>query len=215
MSKNIAIAIDVETGSANAQTTQICSIGAIAVDTAKLEILPNTEFYSLAKPEKPEEIEEEALKVNKLKMDDLMKAPSEKTVWTNFVDYLKRYKTSNTHWGNVPLIGYNHINFDLIIFDRMCVKYGQVDKNGEQNLYHRVDKYDMIDDIRKWLVRTGKIERAKFDIVREYMGMEPDAAHNALSDAKDAAKLFIRFTKLYRELSNRIPFQGAFADGRV
>jgi hypothetical protein len=33
--------------------------------------------------------------------------------------------------------------------------------------------------------------------------------------AKDAAKLFIRFTKLYRELSNRIPFQGAFADGRV
>jgi hypothetical protein len=97
----------------------------------------------------------------------------------------------------------------------MCVKYGQVDKNGEQNLYHRVDKYDMIDDIRKWLVRTGKIERAKFDIVREYMGMEPDAAHNALSDAKDAAKLFIRFTKLYRELSNRIPFQGAFADGRV
>lgn len=213
MSKNVAIAIDTETGSKYAHTTQLCSIGAVAVDLSKMEMIPNTEFYSLVKPEKPEEIEEEALKVNKLKMEDLMKAPSEKTVWHNFVDYIKKYKTSNTHWGNPPFIGYNHINFDLIIFDRMCKKYGQVDKNGEQNLYHRVEKYDMIEDIRKWLVYTGKLESARFDVVRPFLGMEPDAAHNALSDAKDAAKLYMRFTKLYKELAIRIPFEGAFANG--
>ena len=212
MSKNVAISVDLETSSSNPRTTQMLSIGAVAVDLNKLEIIPSTEFYSLVKPEVPEDVQAEALAVNKLKMEDLMQAPSEKTVFNNFVDYCKKYKGANTHWGNVPLIGYNHISFDLIILDRLCTKYSVVDKEGVQNLYHRRDKIDMMHDIYRWLGSTGKTNSISFDNIRTYMGMKADSAHNALSDAKDAAKLYIRFFKLYKELSNRIPFADAFAN---
>lgn len=231
MSKTVAIAIDTETGSKYAHTTQLCSIGAVAIDMQKLEIIPNTEFYSLVKPEDESKLEPEALAVNKLKVEDLRLAPSEKTVWSNFIDYVKRYKSSNNHWGNPKFIGYNHINFDLIIFDRLCSKYGNTDKEGIQNLYHRRDKIDMINDIYRWLGFTDKLQSISFDTVREYMGMKTDPkvieimrnkfnytdseklAHNAFSDAYDAGKLYIRFFKLYKELSTRIPFENAFNDG--
>lgn len=231
MSKSVALAMDFETGSKYAHTTQLCSVGAVAVDLIKLEIIPGTEFYSLVKPEDESKLEPEALAVNKLKVEDLRKAPSEKTVWTNFVDYVKKYKSSNSHWGNPKFIGYNHINFDLIICDRLCTKYGITDKEGIQNLYHRRDKIDMLGDIYRWLGFTDKLQSISFDTVREYMGMTTDPKvieimrtkfgctdteklnHNAFSDAYDAAKLHIRFFKLYKELSNRIPFEGAFAGG--
>lgn len=213
MSKSVIIAVDVETGSADPHTTQLCSIGAVAVDTQKLEIIHGSEFYSLVKPEVPEQIQAEALAVNKLKLEDLLKAPSEKTVFNNFVDYAKKHKSGNTHWGLPSFCTYNGIAFDLIILDRLARKYGHVDKDGKQNIWHRRDQIDLMHHVYAWLGYTGKVNSISFDNIRTYLGMQADQAHNSLSDAKDTAKLFIRFFKLYKELSNRIPFKDAFLNG--
>ena len=212
MSKNYAISFDLETGSADPYTTQICSIGAVAIDMNKLEIVTGSEFHQLVKPEDESLIQAEALAVNKLTLEELRKAPSEKIVWEGFVDYVKKYRSSNTHWGAPMFTGFNIINFDLVISDRMAKKYKNVDKDGRQNIWHRRDQIDMIHQVYCWLGHPQQITSISFDNVREFLGMKPDQAHNAVSDAKDAAKLFIRFFKLYKELSNRIPFKGAFAN---
>lgn len=213
MSKNIVICVDSETGSVDPHTAQLCSIGAVAVDTQKLEIVSGSDFYSLLKPEDPSKIEQGALDVNKLTMEELMKAPSEKTVWNNFIDYTKKYKSGNTHWGLPPFCTYNGISFDLIIFDRMAKKYGNVDKDGRQNVWHRRDQIDLIHHTYAWLGYTGQVNSISFDNVRTFLGMKAESqAHHALSDAKDTAKLFIRFFRLYKELATRIPFKDAFSE---
>lgn len=213
MAKNYAISIDLETGSADAYSTQICSIGAVAIDMSKLEIVHGSEFYSLVKPEDESGIQAEALAVNKLTLEELLTAPSEKMVWGNFVDYVKKYRSSNTHWGAPIFTGYNIINFDLVILDRVAKKYKNVDKDGRQNIWHRRDQIDMIHQVYSWLGYTQQVNSISFDNVRDFLGMQADQAHNALSDAKDAAKIFMRFFKLYKELALRIPFKGAFANG--
>lgn len=213
MSKSVVICVDSETSSVDPYTTQLLSLGAVVVDTQKLEIIEGSDFYSLLKPEDPDKVEQGALDVNKLKMEDLLKAPSEKTVWNNFADYARKYKSGNTHWGLVPFVTYNGLAFDLIIFDRMAKKHGHTDKDGRQNIWNRRDQIDMMHHVYSWLKFPGQLDSVSFDNVRKFLGMTADQAHNSLSDAKDTAKLFIRFFKLYKELSVRIPFVNAFNNG--
>lgn len=213
MSKNYAICFDLETGSADPYTTQVCSIGAVAIDMNKLDIVHGSEFYSLMKPENESAIEAEALAVNKLTLEELRKAPSEKIVWGSFVDYVKKYRSSNTHWGAPIFTGYNIINFDLVILDRLAKKYKNVDKDGRQNIWHRREQIDMIHQVYCWLGYTQQVNSISFDNVRSYLGMQADQAHNAVSDAKDAAQLFIRFFRLYKEFNTRVKFKDSFANG--
>ena len=213
MAKKFAISLDLETGSKDPLTTQLCSVGAVAIDMNKLEIVRGSEFYSKVKPENESLIEAEALAVNKLTLEELRKAPSEKIVWGSFVDYVKKYRSSNTYRGAPIVTGYNIINFDLIILDRLAHKYKNLDKDGRQNVWHRREQIDMIHQMYCWFKQTQQVNSVSFDNMRDYLGMIPDEAHNALSDAKDTAKLFIRFLKLYKELIGRIPFKGSFTNG--
>ena len=201
---------DTETSSVNPEICQVLSIGIVMVHPKKLEIVEGGEFYSLIQPEDVSTIEPEALKVNKLNLDDLAKAPKLETVWKNFLAFMKQYKTSNNSWGLPISAGYNIINYDNIIMSRLAKRFGTVTKDGRPDIFHPRDTFDCMCHMFHWLECRDDIKSYSFDNIRKLFGIKQDNAHNALSDAKDAAKLMIRLLKFYRTYSPKMKFDGCF-----
>ena len=87
---SIYLMYDTETGSRNPNTTQAIQLACIAIEPRSLEIIPNSEFESLIKPEFDEikckelgidPLEDQALAVNGKTREELAKAPQLKVVW--------------------------------------------------------------------------------------------------------------------------------------
>lgn len=204
------ICYDYETSSVNPETTQALSLGAVAINPRTLEIKPNSDFYSLIRPEKPEEVEAGALAVNKLSMDDLMKAPSIDVVWTDYVKYVEQFNWKKTSWTAPIQTGYNLRAFDAIITRRLCERFGQF-KDGKQTLFSNFASFDLLDDIWRWFDDSNEIKNRKLDTVREYLGIDASQAHNALIDCKQTAEILCRFLKLYRTLFKKVKLKDSFA----
>jgi hypothetical protein len=51
------------------------------------------------------------------------------------------------------------------------------------------------------------------DYLRDYLGMSSEKSHDALQDVKDTANILIRFLVMQRNLSKKIKFEKAFANG--
>ena len=207
MNNNYYVFWDTETSSIDPNVAQILSLGAVAVDPRRLEIIEDSEFYTLVKPEDEATIEPKALEVNKLKLEDLRQAPTIETAWKSFVSYLDKYKKGKNKWGRPIAGGYNIVGYDLIIAERLNNKFGLKD------LFHPRDKLDVMQDMFRWTESNAEITSLSFDNMRQWLGMSQeskDNAHNALSDAKDAAYLGIRLLNLYRNV--KVRFANAFAN---
>jgi len=195
---------DTETSSIDPKTTQILSIGAVIVDPKKLEIIPDSEFYSMVKPEDVARIEAKALEINKLELSILDKQPTIDIVWKNFAKYTEKYRKEKGVWGGPVSCGYNISKFDEVIANRMNERF------GINNMFHPTHQLDVMLDILRWRHQED-IKSISFDNMRKYMGMISAGAHNSLQDSKDAAALGIKFLKLYRSI--KIRFQDAFSNG--
>lgn len=192
---------DTETSSIDPNTTQVLSIGCVMVNPRKLEIIPNSEFYSLVKPTNEATVEAQALEKNKLKLEDLREAPELSVVWPTFARYLDGYKKEKTKWGCPVQCGYNITEFDSIIAKR----YNQQFNIGE--MWHPFHSIDVMLDLLRWR-HNENIRSISFDNTRKYMGMSAEGAHNSLQDAKDSATLGIKFLLLYRSIKPR--FENCF-----
>src|SRR3990167_2006650 len=90
--------LDLETGSRNKHTTQPLQLAAVIVDGRKLKVVDK--FQSLIRPLATNDatakgldpIEDEALKVNGLNIEDLAKAPDLKSVWESFVSFVEKWQ---------------------------------------------------------------------------------------------------------------------------
>lgn len=191
MITNTLIIYDFETSSTDIDTTQILSIGAVAVDPRKLEVIASSEFYSLVQPEDEKTVQPKALEVNKLTLDELRKAPVIDVVWKNFAGYVGNY--GKTLWKKPIPGGFNISGFDNPICRRMNARF-------KTELWHPFLYYDVLDDIKRWTWNNPEIKSMSFDNIRKWMGMPSEGAHNALQDSKDAATLAIRFLKLYESI---------------
>lgn len=210
---NTLISYDFETDGINPEICQPLSLGAVAIHPKKLEIIEGSEFYSLIKPEEPDKVNLEALKINKLDMDELMQAPSLSAVWNNFTSYIKQYKSGSNIWGLPIQAGYNVVSYDKVIIDRLARKFGTVDKEGRPQVFHPRDCFDAIHHVFAHL-ESSEIRSYSFDNMRDFLGMKSTGqAHNALSDSQDAAKLIIRLLNYYRKLNSAEKFKGAFVNG--
>jgi inhibitor of KinA sporulation pathway (predicted exonuclease) len=99
------------------------------IDGRKLEIFPNSSFCSYIKPVFDEEeckrlgldpVTEEILDITHTTMSQLKEAPSCKSVWSEFCQYINRYNPKKTKW-NAPIkAGMNICKYDSIIIDRIC-----------------------------------------------------------------------------------------------
>jgi len=214
VSKNIIIHYDLETTSANPHTTQPIEIAAVAIDNRTLEIIPNSEFYSLIKPiEDPEEqtklglgqIEQGALDVNKKTMEELRIAPALKSVWKSFEKYVMGFNASGKKWDAPILSGYNNQGFDDIILNRIAGpvwKYGPWDEDRKScPLFHPIYNLDVMKLLYPWFDSSYEISNFKMDTFRSFFGLSMEGAHSADKDVKDQAEILIRLMKLTRKYS--------------
>lgn len=224
MPKDLII-FDMETGSANPYTCQVTQIAAIALDgrTFKFKGSFNSEVFAETDDEKAlelglEPIQEGALKVTGKTRENISKAPEMKYVWSKFVDFVNKYNYNKTTWFAPIPCGYNIINFDMPIINRLCQQFGNVDKTGRQNIFSPIFKIDVMDIIYSWTESDPDIKSVSLDKIREITGLSKENAHDALKDVKDTANLLILFMKTQRELYQKLLSQklpGAFSNGKL
>ena len=212
-----------ETGSRNPARTQPVQIAAVAIHGRKLTLQPNGTFESLIRPIFDDDdalemgldpLEDEALAVNGKTREELAKAPSAKTVWKKFTNFVNNYNFKGTPYYAPIAAGYNIVGFDMPIVQRMCQMYGPTDKKtGKQSLFNKIHRIDVMDNVWMWMENNADVKSLSMDSMRDLFGMSKENAHDALQDVKDTANLMIKFMKLHRRIAPKIKFEKAFADG--
>lgn len=214
---------DFETCSANPKTTQPLQLAAVMIDGRRLE--PISEFVSFIKPVVDvdeqqrlglDNIQEEALKKNKITPEQYMSAPDCRTVWSMFCDWVAQYNYKKDRWFAPIKAGYNNNNFDDIIVDRLCCrspyKFGPIEtKYDREGLFHPIHNIDLMKIVFQWFENNYNVKSLSFDSLRNYMGMSDAKAHDALFDSKQGSELLIKFLKLTRDFSKKVKFEKAFA----
>jgi len=217
------IVFDFETGSRNPHKTQPTQIAALALDGRNLAVKGsfNSEIKPILDDDKAiaagvDPIEDGALKVTGKNREDLAKAPSLKSVWSKFTKFVDNYNwKKDAFFAPIP-VGYNIIGFDMIIINRLCQQFGPWDdKRGEQKVFSKVRKVDLMDNIFMWTEGDPSIKSISMDSLRELMGLSKDNAHDALQDVKDTANIFIKMLKTHRAVYQNIEFEKAFAKGNL
>lgn len=215
-----------ETGSRNPHKTQLTQISAVVLDPRSLDIVPggifNTEVKPIFDDAKAVElnldpVEQEALDLTHKTRDRLEKAPTVDVVWPDFVNFVTRYKRGggkSSNWDNPIAAGFNITNFDNVIVNRMCQKYGPFDeKYSSQKIFHPIHSIDLLHDFFRW-TDNSKINdnnSLSLDSIRKWLGMPMDGAHDALNDVLDCAEILKRFLMKYRFFFEKTKFAGAMA----
>lgn len=223
MNMNTYIIFDFETSGKNPFRCQPTQIAAIALHSNKLTVEPNGIFNSEICPIFDDEkaiaagydpVEEEALKITKKTREQLEKAPSLDIVWQKFVEFVNKFNYKKSSFTAPVPCGYNIIGYDMPIIQRMCEKFGQVDKTGRQNLFNPIFKIDLMDLVFTWTENNPEIKSIKLTTMCEYFGLPTDSidgAHDALQDVKNTGNILIRFLKYQRALAEKTKFEKSFA----
>lgn len=145
------ICYDWETAGANPHTCQPIQIAAVAIDGRTLKLKDNGKFESMISiipDDKVEDygldpVEQKALDVNKKTLEEIQKAPSLKTVWAQFCEWVNGFNYKGDRWSAPIRSGYNIMGFDDIICDRimrghlnkrLVLKEKLISKAGQKDL---------------------------------------------------------------------------------
>ena len=215
------IVFDFETGSRNPHKTQPTQLAALALDgrNFKLKGSFNSEIRPILNDQKAEEagldpIEDEALRITGKTRDELKKAPTLRSVWKKFHQFVDKYNWKGTQWFAPIPVGFNILGFDMIIINRLCKEYGPYnEERSQQKLFHAIWKIDVMDNVFAWTEGDPSVKSISMDAMRERMGMSKDNAHDALQDVKDTANIMIKFMKTHRAVYKNLKIDKAFADG--
>ena len=207
--------LDFETGSLNPYKCQPLQLAAIMIDLTRMKIVDDSLFSTYIQPELDEEkcrkagldpVQDSALQVNKINLDDLAKAPKPRHAWKRFIKYLKNYNLDGQkgdRWCSPIMAGFNIVNFDAIIVREMCARYGPpLDNTGRQTLFNPKCMFDLSMEVQSWFFHTDISSTGSFsmDACREFFGYSMEGAHNAVVDVQQGADLLLRFLKLKKEL---------------
>ena len=135
------------------------------------------------------------------------KAPEQKDVWTSFTSWLGKYHTRQDRQGifTAPIAaGYNILNFDMPIINRLCTKYGDIQADGAAKIFFPRDKIDLMNIAFWWFEGQGEPANYTMDTLRDYFGMSKENAHDALQDVKDEGYLLCRLLKTQRWLTTTL-----------
>ena len=217
------IVFDFETGSRNPYKTQPTQIAAIALDGRNLSVKGtfNSEICPILDDDQAiaagvDPIEDGALKVTGKTREKLAEAPSLKSVWAKFTKFVDQYNWKGEPFFNPIPVGYNIVNFDMVIIGRLCKDFGPWDKSREeQKLFSKVYKVDLMDNVFMWTEGDPSFKSISMDSLRERMGLSSENAHDALQDVKDTANIFIKLLKTHRAVYQNIEFDKAFANGKL
>ncbi len=161
-------------------------------------------------------VEDEALKITRKTREQLEKAPSLKSVWSKFTNFVDQYNWKGEPFFNPIPVGFNIIGFDMIIINRLCKEFGPWDKDREQQkLFSKVYKIDIMDNVFAWTESDPTVKSISMDSLRDRMGLSTENAHDALQDVKDSANIFIKLMKTHRAVYQNMNFDKAFANGNL
>ena len=210
MKINTVVVFDLETGGLDTTSCQILEIAAVAIDPLSWTPITSSQFHSLVRPDDEASLEPGAMAVNKLPIEELRKAPSDKAVFNRFSDHLRRFGGKTSSSFTAPFAGGKNIRrFDLPIMDRYCRKFKMVDANGDPKLFNKVRVFDIEDHMLNWLGTTHLVENLSMDTFREFFGISHEGAHSAVIDTMQTAWTLCKFQRLYRELAPKIKFKNA------
>ena len=218
---------DLETDGANPEICSPVQIAAIMVDPIKLEIIPNSELNINLKPEaiqdNPEycyadsDVLDFHAKVRGSSKEEILKSwhayQKQEIGWKMFVSYLDMYHTRSSKKScfSAPIAsGFNINRFDLKIIDRLSVKYKNLNKEGRSSLFYPRDVIDVMNVLFYWFEGNNELKNYTLDNFRDYLGIDKEGAHDALTDVKDTAQIMIRFLRLHRNLGKKVKFKGSF-----
>lgn len=224
MKNNDIIFYDFETTSANPRTCQPIQLAAVAIDGFRLEVKEDSVFQSLIRPEFDLEVcekynldplTEESIAIHGKTEEMLRDAPPAKVVWSQFVEYTNVYNYNGNMWGRPIAAGQNIQTYDSIICERLAkaepYKFGPVDeKTGELALFQVRDRFDMLDDLSRWMKFDKNQRSYSMDNLRPLLGIDATNSHDALKDVLDGAFMLCKFMKLYKKFSSQFSFKDSF-----
>ena len=214
------IVFDFETGSRNPHKTQPTQLAALALDGRSLK--PKGPFNSAMRPMSDKKaieagldpLEDEALRSTGKNREDLKKAPTPRSVWKKFVQFVDQYNWKGTQWFAPIPVGFNILGFDMIIINRLCKAYGPWNEDrSQQKLFHAIHKIDVMDNIFMWTEADPAVKSISMDSLRDRMGLSKENAHDALQDVRDTANIMIKFLKTHRAVYQNLTIDKAFANG--
>jgi DNA polymerase III epsilon subunit-like protein len=196
-------------------------LAAVAIHSRSLDIIPGSEFCSLIRPSNIEAVEDGALKVNKLCVGeektgghpynverDVLLAPPLNVVWKQFSDYVKQYNYKKNSYTAPILAGYNVLNFDKVIVDRICKEFGQWEDERQNNtLFSSFRTLDLMDLVWYHFEDDNRVQNIKLTTICELVGIETPGAHQAIEDCKVTAQLITRFMNLIRRTSKKVKWK--------
>ena len=203
---------DFETISRNPHTTEPCQLAAVMIDPLSKTIIEGSEFSSLMRVLDVDKIEQGALDVNKKTREEIEAAPHPKTVWQDFISYVKGY--TGLGWAGPIAAGHNILRFDEFIVNSLCKQYGPL-RDGRANLFNPAYAIDTMQLSYLWMGTKGEISKFNLDEIRNYTGMPKNTiayAHDALQDVYDTANLVIRYLELFSKIAPRISFRDCFVN---
>lgn len=219
---------DLETDGSDPLVCSPVQIAAIMVDPIKLEIIEDSTFNLMIKPEKLEEDPKHKYDSDILGfharvrgcdhssiLESWSSSIGQKQGWNMFVSYLEKYhsRSSKKTQFSAPIAsGYNINRFDLKIINRLSIKYGNVNNEKQTDLFQPRDTLDIMNLAYYWFKNIEEIQSLALDNIRDYLGINKDNAHDALKDVTDCANILIRFLKLHKNLANKIKFKGSFVN---
>lgn len=217
MNYNNFIVYDFETTGVDPRTAQIVQIGAVAVDSRKLEIIPNSEFNILVKPlwgeecakANLQELTEGAIKVHKKDKDLLdAKGVSIDTAIKNMKSYADQYNPKKTKWTSPIRAGYNIGKYDDVILGR------DLERTGTENFFHPINSVDLIQLMFLFFENDKNVSSLSADsLFRKHMGWKDKGqSHDALSDVIMTAEVMIRSLRLIRKTVSKVKFENCFTE---
>lgn len=143
MNRNDIVFFDFETTGLNPYTCQPIEFACVCIDGRRLEIREESIFSSLIQPIFDEEkcaalnLSPMSLDVEKktgISIDMLRSAPTIDVVWPQIIQYIKRWNPSGSKW-NAPIkAGFNIVNYDNVIVDRLCGGHNAILKKHIENV---------------------------------------------------------------------------------
>lgn len=210
------IIYDFETDGVDPNKCNGTELAAVAVDGRNLNILDDSEFNIVIRPDDIKNRDEYYrehkstidwhCKNRKCKTDELLDkwdaGIPEQIAWKQFHDYVNRYNWAGKAFTAPIRGGINVRNFDDIIYHRLN------EKHKMSACFWKRDVVDLL-DISFWFFENSENgpQDYKMDTLREFFGMGNANAHEALFDVKTEAALIIRYLKLCRKLSAQVKWK--------
>jgi hypothetical protein len=146
-------------------------------------------------------------------IDRWQAAPAPKAAWTMFTSYLSDYnrnQSKKTKFSAPIRAGMNIRNFDNVIVSRLCNSFGNVDKEGGQNVFHPRDVIDILEMGFYWFHNLTEPEALNMLALRKFFGIPTEGSHDAIKDVRDSAWMISKFLRLFRTLAPKVPFKDAY-----